>query len=532
MGDFGALRELLPLWLGGVQPLVWIGSAFLSTALAMRLAIAGVLPRDPGPGCHWTERARRAHPARLFAGFGSGCAAGAFASVASMQAGPLSWLPAWVLAVAVFVAALLGGAWGCRGPLTRATGRPVRLFSGARSLGAWLIVFWTLPLVIVLMIATIGPEPSAGAAAGLLLGVLGFASLARGGSLRLARWLGVAREAGPRLRELVDAAAARVRVRPSVVYEVDVAMANAVAFPLGGALAFTTPALENLDDDEVEGIALHELGHLAEPGRVKWVRLLYALAYFPLGLVRPAAAALGTPGMLLIYLPLLLVLFLVPRALRKLEQRADGFAHAHQGDSPAYARALSKLAELNLTPAVMRGGSHPSLYDRLLAAGYSPDYPRPRPPSLARIGLGAGLAVLFAALLPWLTLSLPNLSDGLLRDPQQAALARSALRGGERQTLMRLVDAVAGMGSDAEARELSMALREAAPAHHGVVAQDARLAASAGHCTEARLGLDLAVALASPGHAEDCTRIAAARTQLEALCSPSPPARKRGPRLE
>jgi hypothetical protein len=43
---------------------------------------------------------------------------------------------------------------------------------------------------------------------------------------------------------------------------------------------------------------------------------------------------------------------------------------------------LEKIYQANQLPAVMRGNNmvHPHLYDRMLAAGVTPDYPRPQPP--------------------------------------------------------------------------------------------------------------------------------------------------------
>ena len=48
----------------------------------------------------------------------------------------------------------------------------------------------------------------------------------------------------------------------------------------------------------------------------------------------------------------------------------------------AFARALVHLSELNLSPAVLPGnaGTHPHVYDRLLAAGVTPEFPRPAVP--------------------------------------------------------------------------------------------------------------------------------------------------------
>jgi hypothetical protein len=55
-------------------------------------------------------------------------------------------------------------------------------------------------------------------------------------------------------------------------------------------------------------------------------------------------------------------------------------AKTNEGDAGTYARALSGLYQDSLLPAVMAKGrsTHPHLYDRLLAAGVTPDFPRPK----------------------------------------------------------------------------------------------------------------------------------------------------------
>jgi len=62
------------------------------------------------------------------------------------------------------------------------------------------------------------------------------------------------------------------------------------------------------------------------------------------------------------------------------EERADAHAHLSIQDSRVYARALEKIGEANLSPAVTEeAGTHPHLYDRMVSAGFTPGYPRPAP---------------------------------------------------------------------------------------------------------------------------------------------------------
>ena len=73
--------------------------------------------------------------------------------------------------------------------------------------------------------------------------------------------------------------------------------------------------------------------------------------------------------------------FLVHLSLR-MEVRADTLACSNEVQDGVFARALIHLSELNLSPAVLpkRMWTHPQVYDRLIAAGITPDFPRPAPP--------------------------------------------------------------------------------------------------------------------------------------------------------
>jgi Zn-dependent protease with chaperone function len=74
--------------------------------------------------------------------------------------------------------------------------------------------------------------------------------------------------------------------------------------------------------------------------------------------------------------------YLLLRLSVAMEIRADALARSHEAQDGTFARALAHLSELNLCPAVLPGklGTHPQVYDRLVAAGITPDFPRPEPP--------------------------------------------------------------------------------------------------------------------------------------------------------
>jgi Zn-dependent protease with chaperone function len=142
--------------------------------------------------------------------------------------------------------------------------------------------------------------------------------------------------------------------------------------------------LERLPDDEVAAICAHELGHLAESKLTVSTRVFANLALLvPWLFLKPLGHAFGGAGIGAIALGSLLTLFGARWFGRQLEERADRIAHTNEGETGTYARALARLYEDNLIPAVLprRRRTHPDLYDRLLAAGVQPDFPRPAAPS-------------------------------------------------------------------------------------------------------------------------------------------------------
>ena len=173
-------------------------------------------------------------------------------------------------------------------------------------------------------------------------------------------------------------------VFPRRIYFADSPMANAGALPFLDSLVVTSRALEVLDDGELCGVIRHELAHLKEPRAVQLARFIPSVAFMGFALGKPVHHHFGYAGFLALAAVILLSLRATRHFARRMESHADAAAIESAADTTKYAHALEKLYIVNQVPAVMRNSSatHPHLYDRMVAAGVTPDYPRPAPPGL------------------------------------------------------------------------------------------------------------------------------------------------------
>lgn len=177
--------------------------------------------------------------------------------------------------------------------------------------------------------------------------------------------------------------------------------AHAFAFPGQNLIVFTQRLLDLLTDAEVAAVCAHEMAHLSESRGMRLCRYIGSKAFLPWIFVSPLFNRFGPWALLFLVAITVSCLRLSAWISRKLEVRADCLAKATEGELGVYARALARLYEDNLVPAVLAGKQrHPDLYDRLLAAGLTPNFPRPSPArSMAWHGrLLAGLAGLLAVL--------------------------------------------------------------------------------------------------------------------------------------
>lgn len=122
--------------------------------------------------------------------------------------------------------------------------------------------------------------------------------------------------------------------------------------------------------------------------RARRTRAASLLILAPVLVLKPLYGIGGFTAVLLGLVLALLIARLLHGRLAALETRADAGARGAEPEAHVYARALTEIYRLNLVPAVMRSATHPHLYDRLVALGAPPAYPRPPPPSRsARFGL-------------------------------------------------------------------------------------------------------------------------------------------------
>jgi hypothetical protein len=125
--------------------------------------------------------------------------------------------------------------------------------------------------------------------------------------------------------------------------------------------------------------------------------------FLPWLFFKPVVNAFATVGFVCLTVITALAPYLYRKVSHRLEERADQMARLNEPDPGAYARALARMHEDNLLPAVHAKSreTHPDLYDRLIAAGFTPDYPRPvAPKAMAWHGqLFAGGMGLLAAML-------------------------------------------------------------------------------------------------------------------------------------
>lgn len=377
-----------------MQILTLIGIALLAAAVTFLANWLTLIPWRRSQGRHWTERARVLYPVRATAGSNL-WALPAIAAIADVLWFPEN-SPHWAL-VLLFgaIGAILGTIPMNREVFPRLS-RRVLLRQGIIT---WLIRF--LLWFLIIGAAAIMPDKFnfqciliAAAVVGLLL------LWSQKGWIWLSLKTGRIAPAPERLQEIVRTTAAKMKTPCDEILLIRTPIAQAYAFPDRRCVLFTERLLEILSDEEIAAITAHELGHLMEP-RSRWLkRYIRWLTFLPWIFVKPLSEAMGPLAISALIIVSAIASLAFRRIAHAMEVQADTTAHAHAPDPVVYACALTKLYEDNLSPAVnpKRRTTHPSLYDRLIAAGVTPDYPRPMPPDKMTIH-GVILTVILGLLL-------------------------------------------------------------------------------------------------------------------------------------
>ncbi|MFN7142056.1 MAG: M48 family metalloprotease [Limisphaerales bacterium] len=201
------------------------------------------------------------------------------------------------------------------------------------------------------------------------------------GGIRVARSIGLVSPAPERLQKVCRETATRMGVPVKEVLLLGGFQAQAFAVPSTRQLLFSERILEILSDAELAAVCSHELAHLTESKIDQCKRFILGFMFSPWLLFKPVVHHFGMLGFIFLCLNTLLIPFIFQKFSHKLEVRADEIATKSQLNEGSYARALERLHEDNLLPAVMAKDqlTHPHLYDRLIAAGISPNFPRPAP---------------------------------------------------------------------------------------------------------------------------------------------------------
>ena len=359
-----------------VKSLIILCAASLSALLTFSSNWLALRPWRRAADRHWTERARLLFPVRR--------AAATTLWVLPATLSLVAWLafpeesPHWSL---VMLASLVGGIAGTL-PLDRAMFPRIPTRELLRQCAvSWLAQFLTWGVFLASI--TLMPDVFDWRAALITLAVLVLLFFwSRVGALGLYRMLGLCAQAPERLLGIVRDTAGKMNVPYGDVWLLRSPFANAFAVPASGRLLFSERLLAVLSDAEISAVCAHELAHLTEKRSEYLLRYLAWLTFLPWIFLHPLLHRFGMGGFFL----LLMLLILVPKIVRgisqKLEKRADSIAHGHVAEPGVYASALARIHEDGLLPAVSvrKVGSHPDLYDRMEAAGITPDFPRPARP--------------------------------------------------------------------------------------------------------------------------------------------------------
>jgi Zn-dependent protease with chaperone function len=358
-----------------VKGVMLLTAGVISAAVAFATNWLALIPWRRAKDRHWTERARVYHPVRVAA------ASNLFILPAVLTMTDLlirpDESPYWALTVLVTAVGAIAGTI----PMDREVFPRIPLCDLFRQVAvSWLLrfSFWFVFLAATALMPDEFNQKSVLIAAAVLTLCIVWN---RDGWIRVGRKIGLFLPPPERLQNIVKGTAARMDVSFREIWLMRISLAQAFAMPSSRRLLFSERLLQLLSDGEIAAVCAHELAHLTEPRKDYYKRCVSWLVFLPWVFFKPMVHAFGVFGFFLLLLITTSAPILYRRLSHKLETRADRMAQSNELDAGNYARALALLYEDSLVPAVLakERATHPHLYDRLLAAGVSPDFPRPTP---------------------------------------------------------------------------------------------------------------------------------------------------------
>ncbi len=384
-----AARDLLPAWIPWMRTIYYSLFAAFGAYLLSRMGTAYLLrPLRRAPAASWVDRARRSFPAQRFS---ASCLwfFPVIATVAAASTKTLWKVPVPVLALCAFLGAYMNHA-RLHNRLVEEP-RPLRsMLAGTTCFTVVMLPHFAIPLIFAfVMPKEFGIAPVFLLALALVLTV----AAVHDRSLAVARALGLARPAPEHVQRIVRDVSERVDIEPQGVLELTYNDAQAFAFVHARVVAFSDVALRILNDRELAAICAHELAHLDEPRRIRRLRFAAHLMFLPVAAAPLIPRQFGLEAFVGALLGYTAVSLLFSRLSQRMETRADRVGQESHEDAGIYASALERIYEYNLTPAVLgqKRQTHPELYDRLIATGVQPDYPRPNSPLKKSFGRETGL---------------------------------------------------------------------------------------------------------------------------------------------
>ena len=157
--------------------------------------------------------------------------------------------------------------------------------------------------------------------------------------------------------------------------------ANAFALLFSKAICVSEKLYNLLDHKQIQSIMMHEYQHFKQNnvarGFVCTIPFVLVGGYKIISIYN---INISTYRIIFILVLLIIAENIAAKIFVREEKEIDDFV-SKETDNEAYATALEIMYKENLFPAVTaKNTTHPHLYDRMLDAGVTPNFPRPQPP--------------------------------------------------------------------------------------------------------------------------------------------------------